>query len=176
MSISLAAARELQDRVRAEPKSAPAIIGDLIAEINAQAHHAKIHAGTVTGRMHSIAPSFQSIPKQVTPETTEQREQRLLEELEAVNVQKAEAAAKAKAEAALKVRLDAIDHDYAVSAARSELLQSIRSVVNYNSGDVDSRDTWWKFRKDLAPTAAAHGFKLVNVGTKSKPKAALAEV
>lgn len=109
-------------------------------------------------------------------ETVEQREQRLLDELDAVRKAKEEAEEAEKAQKAKAVRLEAIDRATALSCATTNVLQAIRGQVDYNTGDVVSRDTWWKFRRELAPVVAAHGFKLVNVGTKSKPRCALVEV
>lgn len=157
MSISFAQACELQERARRSPNHAEYIIGDLIAQINST----------------TLRPV---VPTQTTALTPEQQEQRLLDNLIAVRKQKEEAQAKAKAEEVKEARLNRIERAIALSQATSDVLQAIRGQVNYDSGDVVSRDTWWKFRKDLAPVVAAHGFKLVNVGTKSKPKAALAEV
>ena len=171
MSISLATARELQHRVRVEPQSAPAIVGDLIAAVNGQ-------CSAFGTPLSNHAPARCPVPyhAQQYVETPEQREQRLLNDLIAVRKDKEAASEAAKAEEAKQVRLDAIDRATALSTATTDVLQAIRSQVDYNSGDVVSRDTWWKFRKELAPVVAVHGFKLVNVGTKSKPKAALAEV
>lgn len=169
MSISLATACELQHRVRVEPKSAPAVVGDLIALVNSQSQ-------TKFDGFGAPRPCVPCAPKQVTPETTEQREQRLLDELDTVRTVKFVDAEAAKAEEAKKVRLDAILRAVDLSLATTDVLKAIFAQLDYNTGDVVSRDTWWKFRKDLAPVVAVHGFKLVNVGTKSKPKAALAEV
>lgn len=169
MSITVPQARELQQIARTDPSRASAIIRDLIIDVN------RLSQTKFDG---FVAPYSTPLcaPKQVTPETTEQCEQRLLDELDDVRKAKEAAAAAANAEEAKNARLDAIDRATALSQATTEVLQAIRGSVSYNSGDVVSRDTWWKFRKDLAPVVAAHGFKLVNVGTKSKPKAALAEV
>ena len=160
MTISFTQARELQALARRSPGTAQNIIGDLIAQINSN--------GVPVPPLASV--------NTVKVETPEQREQRLLDELDTARKEQEAAAAAEKAEEAKKARLAAIHHDSSIASATVDLLAAISGQINYNSGDVVSRETWWKYRKELQPVANKHGFKLVNVGTKSKPKAALVEV